>query len=167
MAEAQEVRAPNGIYCRSVERNKHMSELIIEVGKHYQTRDGRKARIYALDGCAPHVVHGAILDEEGWESYSGWMTSGKYFGEDDSSPRDLIAPWIDKPSFDRSLLPAWANKAMAMDAGNCWYCFSEVPIPQSDSQGNWDGGGWQDTIPREFAPKWSGNWKDSLLTFED
>lgn len=144
-----------------------MSELTIEVGKYYRTRDGRKARVYALDGGEmKNIIHGAILFDDSWIG-DAWHLNGQARDDGHTHVRDLIAPWIDKPSFDRSLLPAWANKATAMDAGNCWYCFSEVPIPQSDSQGNWDGGGWQDTIPREFAPKWTGDWKDSLLTFED
>lgn len=33
----------------------------------YLTRDGRKARVYATDGCGNYRVHGAILINPGWQ----------------------------------------------------------------------------------------------------
>lgn len=46
-----------------------------EAGKEYRTRDGRKARVYAVDGCKPSPVHGAILTYMGWSTCS-WRSDG-------------------------------------------------------------------------------------------
>ena len=46
-----------------------------EAGKEYRTRGGRKARVYAVDGCKPLPVHGAILTDIGWKT-SDWRSDG-------------------------------------------------------------------------------------------
>lgn len=67
----------------------------IEVGKFYKTRDGRKARIYAIDGGSGDMPHGAILSGEYWVSMA-WFSNGATCLYEDEA-RDLVAPWIDKP----------------------------------------------------------------------
>ena len=47
---------------------------MIDINKHYRTRDGREVRIYATDG-AYGKVHGAIMTNEGWE-HRTWNSSG-------------------------------------------------------------------------------------------
>lgn len=48
----------------------------IDMSKKYRTRDGREARIYAIDGNAEFPVHGAILrGPDGWCSTS-WGRAG-------------------------------------------------------------------------------------------
>lgn len=134
----------------------------IEVGKFYKTRNGLKARIYALDG--NDFIHGAVQVDSQWLLFA-WQKDGRYIADRESG-WDLIAPLIDKPEFDRSLLPAWANKAIAMDKNGYWYCYGGIPVIEKDL---WNNPNAMKTteIHRPFLPKWSGDWKDSLLVFED
>ncbi len=48
-----------------------------KAGETYQTRDGRKARIYATDGVGNHPIHGAMKGRDGW-SQMLWSADGKY-----------------------------------------------------------------------------------------
>lgn len=52
-------------------------KLKIEAGKKYRTRAGDLVRIYATDGYGTHPVHGANLDEDGWQPDT-WMADGYY-----------------------------------------------------------------------------------------
>lgn len=134
----------------------------IEVGKFYKTRDGRKARIYAVDGGDGEVIHGALHfgDAYGW-SITTWHSGGVYT-EGSHHGRDLISEWIDKPEVDWSAMPAWAEW-VAMDKDGEWTLFSAKP---SMDVGCW----WADgdvtylaEIPPSYAPKWDGDWRDSLV----
>lgn len=72
-----------------------------------------------------------------------------------------------KPTIDRSLLHPESNKALAMDAEGKWLSYSGVPVA--------DEVGWLkpsvDTvcfrIPESRAPNWKGDWRESLVVFED
>ena len=48
---------------------------MIDINKKYRTRDGREVRIYATDGRAFYPIHGAILQEHGWQQ-SCWAVDG-------------------------------------------------------------------------------------------
>lgn len=49
---------------------------MIDINKQYTTRDGRKVRIYAVDGGSEFPIHGAILnDNNDWEIGS-WTDKG-------------------------------------------------------------------------------------------
>ncbi len=63
----------------------------IEAGKFYNTRDGRRARIYAIDSGGDFPVHGAIFDEGHWLLPDGWKLSGRYYSEDAGSQEDLVS----------------------------------------------------------------------------
>lgn len=69
----------------------------IKVNQLYKMRDGRIARIYALDGYfAP--IHGAILTPAGWVA-SSWQTSGKLWASGGGTledPMDIIEEYFDK-----------------------------------------------------------------------
>ena len=41
----------------------------------YSTKDGRLARVYAKDGYGDFPLHGAILNDYGWEPYT-WTING-------------------------------------------------------------------------------------------
>ena len=74
---------------------------MIDEDKTYRTRDGREARIYAVDGDEPKCVHGAIrIDHQGWCSIA-WDENGFFaMGKHDL---DLIEV---KPRYQRTL---WMN----------------------------------------------------------
>lgn len=63
----------------------------IEAGKFYTTREGRRARIYAIDSGGDFPVHGAIFDDGHWLLPDGWKLSGRYYGEDSESQEDLVS----------------------------------------------------------------------------
>jgi hypothetical protein len=48
---------------------------MIDKNKVYKTKDGREVRIYATDGRAMYPIHGAILQEHGWQQ-SCWAVDG-------------------------------------------------------------------------------------------
>jgi hypothetical protein len=142
-----------------------------EVGKFYRTRDGRKALVYNIvpeNKCYPiraSVIGGNNL----------WCDPrGRYY-PDTEAPVDLIAEWTEagekKPSnpviYDRAKLPAWANKAIAMNANGRWRCFSEVPLRSATLWLPATRKGELEEIRPGYEPNWQGDWKDSLLVFED
>ena len=49
----------------------------IELGKQYQTRDGREVRIYAVDGEAFFPIHGAVKSMGVWY-VSNWSAAGSH-----------------------------------------------------------------------------------------
>jgi hypothetical protein len=128
----------------------------IEVGKFYRTRDGRKARIYAVDGREGSNIHGAVLNEIGWIT-STWAITGQWIAAE--SDRDLISEWIDKPEVDWSVMPKWAEW-VAMDEDGKWIWFLGEP---RKGAANWCCYGVYGEIPHTYAPKWDGDWKDSLV----
>lgn len=57
----------------------------------YQTMEGKKVRIYAVDGVVPYIIHGALLTIDGWREET-WMASGVYCGTIfNEHPYNLIA----------------------------------------------------------------------------
>ena len=52
---------------------------MIDINKHYRTRDGREVRIYATDGMPPYEVHGALKStiSNDWIPYA-WAPNGKH-----------------------------------------------------------------------------------------
>lgn len=47
----------------------------IEIGKEYLTRDGKKVRIYAIDGASPKSIHGAYCIQSKWLPFA-WYPKG-------------------------------------------------------------------------------------------
>jgi hypothetical protein len=56
----------------------------ISMDKQYRTRDGRKVRIYAVDGQKPFSVHGAILTNGQW-SPNDWYEDGTNYRDSESN----------------------------------------------------------------------------------
>jgi len=64
----------------------------IEVGKTYQTRDGKNVRILATDLKYMQPVVGAILFDGGDESVTTFAADGSYYSSDAEHKYDLIIP---------------------------------------------------------------------------
>lgn len=136
-------------------------ELKIEVGKFYKTRDGRKTRIYALDGKKEYPVHASILNKDGWTTVNLTLIGRLYIEGECNS--DIVSEWVEPIEFDFSILPAWCDKCIAMDESGVWYCYQEIPFRENDVWFlNTDLSALAYEIPEKYAPKWKGNWKDSL-----
>ena len=122
-------------------------------------RDGSKARIYAVDGPSPYHVHGAIYQDNYWLQRE-WC--GQYYTIDIGHSRDIIGPWIDKPNCDKlwPLLPPWI-KYLAQDYDGNWYASFDKPELK---ERYWTAcSGKFIVIPKDYAPIYSGDWKDSLV----
>ena len=76
---------------------------MIDKNKQYRTRDGREVRIYAVDGCNGHRVHGAIYEGKasGWV-HRAWFPDGRMHGAH-TGDADLIEV---KPRIKREV---WVN----------------------------------------------------------
>ena len=59
-------------------------------GDECMTRDGRKARIYAVDGSEGYPIHGAVRYMDGWINRS-WKDDGRFYGHS-KSEEDLMPP---------------------------------------------------------------------------
>lgn len=142
-----------------------------EVGKSYRTRDGQKATVVYVTvsrytDVYPFLV---VIDAAPNPSMVYWVSD---FG---TTPLGelyyLVEEWIDRPTMDRSVLPSWCNKTIAMDADGEWYAYDRVPQcggnhwirPDSVSSTNW----YFIRLPKHLAPQWDGHWTDSLIIFED
>lgn len=90
--------------------------LMFKPGETYRTRDGREARVYAVDGSDPYCIHGALLEKSGWRP-TGWTTAGRYFAWDEESDCDLLPP-APLTSVDEAsrYAAAWLAGAEAMRA---------------------------------------------------
>lgn len=69
-----------------------------------------------------------------------------------------ISEWREVPEVDWSLYAKW-HVYVAMNKDNLWYAY-DLP-PKLGTLGYWLGAG--EHIPQEYAPKFSGDWKDSLI----
>ena len=69
-------------------------------GETYRTRDGREARVYAVDGGGSHPIHGAIKTDFGWES-ENWRENGSVYSSEPRGQADLMPPkrelWVIAP----------------------------------------------------------------------
>ena len=68
--------------------------MMIDINKHYRTRDGREVRIYAVDGgdlCEGQTIHGAVLNSKNWVFAIWNAKTGKcYASAKEESGIDLI-----------------------------------------------------------------------------
>jgi hypothetical protein len=68
-----------------------MTETIFKPGQEYRTRDGSRARVYAIDGGGDQPIHGAAMFNGEWW-VAGWMASGSYYMDGDTNDLDLMPP---------------------------------------------------------------------------
>lgn len=63
----------------------------LEVGKFYKTRNGLKARIYAIDCGGDFPIHGAVFVGDGWASET-WRADGVFLDQKDGS-MGIVSEW--------------------------------------------------------------------------
>ena len=69
---------------------------MFEAGKEYQTRDGKRARIYATDGKGVDTIHGAVFYDGGWV-FDSWRPDGRWtttMGNDEDLMPPLVEGWM-------------------------------------------------------------------------
>jgi hypothetical protein len=133
-----------------------MNNLKFEVGKAYRTRDGRKAVCLTTTLSDDDYPIGIQIDGSLYRATS----DGYDYMTKSQSPKDIISEWVDKPVIDWATMPAWA-KFVAMDDTGGWWWYGKKPFIgeinwRSESQ-------YYDEIPKEYAPKWGGDWRNSLI----
>lgn len=136
----------------------------LEVGKHYKTRNGLRATCVAdsLIGEQPCVV---LLHWEVGDWVDTFTADGYRNLSHIENPWDIISEWVDKPQVNWSIIPPWFNW-VAMDEDGEWFAF--VLSPSIELGANWWGTSNSETIkamliPGYYAPKWTGDWKLSLV----
>jgi hypothetical protein len=78
--------------------------LQINPGEVWLTRDGKKARIYAVDGRGSRPIHGAVSDGDE-DDVVAWTATGQYWSRPGTeSDHDLIR----KYDWREELKPIWA-----------------------------------------------------------
>lgn len=82
-----------------------------EPGKTYRTRDGREARVYAVDGGGSYPIHGAIKHAGYWCAAT-WAADGGD-ARVGASSNDLLPPTPPAPA-DDAYAAAWRAGAEAM-----------------------------------------------------
>lgn len=144
----------------------------IEKDKIYRLKNGRQARIYATDGPADYAIQGAVLCENGWFPYT-WLANGLSKCNDLGIGFSIDRPW-DDTNFEPIIvnvaaMPAWCNWA-AMNKNGKWYAHSIEPT--CDVYEWWPKylKGSNKTIevvhiPKQYAPKWTGDWTKSCVKF--
>ena len=130
-----------------------MITLNFEVGKAYQTRDGRKAV------CLTTTLYDNRIGLQVGEILYSVTINGMFFNDKSETQNDIISEWIDKPVIDWATMPAWA-KFVAMDESVKWFWYIRKPR-MGDVWCVIDGDFGK--IPHGYAPKWEGDWKDSLI----
>lgn len=68
-----------------------MSLTQFEVGKEYQTRDGRRVRIYATDAGGDYPIHAAVWGNDRWHAPDSWLADGGH-SRTRQSDLDLMPP---------------------------------------------------------------------------
>jgi hypothetical protein len=111
--------------------------LQINPGEVWLTRNGEKARIYAIDGRGKRPIHGALLDRED-DAVIAWTAAGQYWLKPGTeSDHDLIK----KCDWRKELKPIWAvlkpeYQWIAMDEEGFWYVYIDKPRLELD-KGYW------------------------------
>lgn len=134
--------------------------LKIEEGRFYKTRDRRKVKIYSAEGNKDNKIHGAILEDEGWEEFS-WYGKG-VSSKEKKSPEDIVDEWGGGIDFEISCLPKW--KYIAKDENGIWYVHSKKPVVKIDDiSGHWTSGRFSFRLREKDYPKdFHGGWQESL-----
>lgn len=64
---------------------------MFEANKEYKTRDGRTAKVYAIECDNHHSIHGAVLSTSGQWALHIWSSRGRIENNVDSN-NDLMLP---------------------------------------------------------------------------
>lgn len=136
---------------------------LIKVGAVLKTRDGRKARVICTDReNSDHPVLAILYYDNGVNILYAYTSVGSVQcgGRNDGS--DLVSIWTESPEVDWSVIPPWMNW-VAMDENGEWAAYTVKPETLSDEWFLNDGRADHVYIPPAYAPKYSGDWKDSLV----
>lgn len=134
----------------------------IKPGAFVRLRNGKKAKIYEINETGSYPIHGAILLSDNTWYMREWHS--EFFCESKKkSLIDIVGPWTNMPDCSElwSQLPPWINW-VAMDENGSWAGYRNKPV-KSGSCYNFESG-YNDycTIPKEYSPKYSGSWENSL-----
>jgi hypothetical protein len=72
-----------------------------------------------------------------------------------------------KPTIDRSVLHPDSSKAVAMNPDGAWLSYSQIPVRDEERWLKQSPDNASFRIPASRAPAWTGDWRESLIVFED
>jgi hypothetical protein len=129
----------------------------IKVGTFYKLANGKKAMILEIDN---GWYHAAVYSKPAKTAASHGWTFFRF-----TQTTDIVCEWVEKPKFDRTIVPAW-HKWMAMDPDGTWFSYTDAPKFRSDGAFSANGGNYL-RIPDEYAPEWEGKPEDSLIELDN
>lgn len=129
-------------------------ELNFKVGKFYVDGHGEKWECLKTDLNSEFPI--AMTDGK---TVSTYTNEGYFYTYNPESPNNIVGEWVEKPIVDWSVMPAWAN-FVAMDKDGKWYWHYEKPTP---NHLKWIYTHWSGIIPSDYAPKFNGDWTESLI----
>jgi hypothetical protein len=93
----------------------------------HTTRDGKEARIYALDGAGSYPIHGAIKVGEKWEGRQ-WQINGSWRMGSRADATDLINAQVERWGniYDNDGL--WCAFHDTLDKANAGFGADDTPI---------------------------------------
>lgn len=135
--------------------------LPFERDKYYRAKNGEKLRCICTDGPGEYPV---IFVSPIGVTYRHTLDGRIDYFEVD--PHDIIAPWIERPTLDQSLL-ARLFKCAVMDGNRKRLAYTCQDLYVHELSQQWIAReGYLVPIPEEIAPKFDGDWKDSKITFQ-
>ena len=134
----------------------------IKPGAFVRLRNGKKAKIYEINETGDYPIHGAILFSDNVWHMKEWH-SEFFCVSHKETPIDIVGPWTNTPDCSElwTQLPPWINW-VAMDENGSWAGYSNNPGKVDGFYHCQNGDDNYCTIPKEYAPKYSGSWENSL-----
>lgn len=129
-------------------------ELNFEVGKFYVNGNGKKWECLktGLDNeYSIALTNGRIVKT--------FTKEGHLYMDEPNSTYNIVGEWVEKPVVDWSVMPTWA-KFVAMDRNSNWYWYDKKPTKDCFKWNNMCQAG---IIPSSYAPKFNGDWTESLI----
>jgi len=130
--------------------------LNLAVGQLWELRNGWKGRIESTRRAWSVLV--LVECPSGYQDVVSLTKEGQVFGNP-IHPYDLIRPWVDRPVVNWSALPKW-YQAVAQVSDGVWFAFRDKP---ERTVFGWVGAGESILIPPDYAPHFTGDWRDSLV----
>jgi len=127
-------------------------------------RNGRKARVLCTDR-VPSVhlplnkVAGLAFLSPSEEGFGFWTIEGRWNYDGSIHNYDLVGPWIEPVPWDWATTPPFLNYLWRQAYLRRWFLTRRQPIM---GERCWLPKEACFAIPEDYAPNWTGDWKDSL-----
>lgn len=138
-----------------------------EVGKYYATKEGHRAECICNRPTRSEFILLTVFAVEIDDDIVIATPSGRFYRKGGLPTVSIVGPWIDKPIVDWSKMPAWFDGVIMFPRQSPWqwsgyygsrpYINDELETWMCPPDAYWF------VIPEAYAPKWTGDWRDSLV----